>query len=64
MLKGSVNKGLFSLGKQIGYSEHAKMLLEIDIPACLGQRRHVAKQVLAIFSIWRWCIVLRALLCC
>lgn len=44
-LEGLVNQGDFSLGKQIGQSEHVEMLLNIDIPACLGQRC-VAKQVL------------------
>lgn len=45
LLEGLVNQGLFSLGKQTGQSEHAEMLLKIDIPTCLGQRRWAAKQV-------------------
>lgn len=45
LLEGLENQGLFSLGKQIGPSEHVDSLLNIDIPALI----RVAKQVLSIF---------------
>lgn len=53
LLEGLVNQEVFSLGKQIGQSERVETLLKIDIPACLGQRRCVAKQVLGIFPLCR-----------
>lgn len=62
LLEDLVNQGVFSLGKQIGQSEHVETLLKIDIPACSGQRRCVAKQVLGIFPLWRECIVLKSCL--
>lgn len=37
--KGFVNQEVFSLGKQIGQSEHVEILLKMDVPAYLGQRR-------------------------
>lgn len=60
LLEGLENQGLISLGEQIGPSERVELLLNIDIPA----RIRVTKQVLNIFPLSTWCIVLEKGCCC